>query len=294
MAVTIMDGGMGGEIQARLEGAGHGLWSAKALVEAPQIVVDLHKQYIAAGAEIILTNSYSTIPHYLGKEGLAEQFVEYTKLAGQLARQAVRESDRTVQVAGSIPPLNESYRSDLVPSAEEALPVYRSMVEALQPYVDCYICETMSSADEALNAAGQAVAHGGGKPVYVSWTLNERPGKGLRSGEPIAEAYGRVSHLGLAGFMFNCTSPEAIIAAIPQLREFTDKPIGCYANRMNEVSPEWTLDNEISTGRRADLGTEHFVKMAEDCVASGATIVGGCCGIGPQDIAALHEALGAV
>ena len=292
MAVTIMDGGMGGEIQARLEGAGHGLWSAKALVEAPQIVVDLHKQYIAAGAQIILTNSYSTIPHYLGKEGLAEHFVEYTELAGQLARQAVCECDQAVQVAGSIPPLNESYRSDLVPSAEEALPVYRRMVEALQPYVDCYICETMSCADEALNAASQAVAHGGGQPVYVAWTLNERPGTGLRSGEGIAEAYGRVSHLDLAGFMFNCTSPEAIVAAIPELRELTDKPVGCYANRMNEVSPEWTLDNEIRTGRRADLGTEHFVKMARDCVASGATIVGGCCGIGPQDIAALHKALG--
>ena len=292
MAVSIMDGGMGGEILARLEGAGHGLWSAKALVEAPQIVVDLHKQYIAAGAEIIITNSYSTVPHYLDKEGLAGRFVEYTELAGRLARQAVRECDQPVQVAGSIPPLNESYRSDLVPSAEEALPVYQRMAEALQPYVDCYICETMSSAEEALNAAGQAVAYGGGKPVYVAWTLNERPGTGLRSGERIAEAYDRISHLDLAGFMFNCTSPEAIIAAIPGLRELTDKPIGCYANRINEVSPEWTLDNEITTGRRADLGTETFVRMAQDCVASGATIVGGCCGIGPQDIAALHEALG--
>lgn len=291
MGVTILDGGMGGEIAARVEGAGHGLWSAKALLEAPQVVVDIHKEYIAAGAQIIITNTYSTIPHYLSKEGLQGRYIELTRLGGELARQAVEESGCAVQVAGALPPLHESYRADLVPAAEEALPVYRNLVQALQPYVDLYICETMSTADEALNAASQAVAFGGGKPVYVAWTLHERPGRGLRSGESVAQAYNKVAHLSLAGFLFNCTSPEAIVAALPELRTLTDKPIGCYANRMNEVSPAWTLDNEINTGRRSDLSTDYFVDMSKRCVAAGASIVGGCCGIGPKDIAALSEAL---
>ena len=252
MSVTILDGGMGREIAARLEGAGHGLWSAKALVEAFQIVIDI---------------------------------------GGELARQAVEESGEQVLVAGSIPPLHESYRADLVPPAAQALPVYRNMVEALQPYADLYVCETMSSAQEAYNAASQAVEFGEGKPVYVAWTLNETPGGGLRSGETVAQAFYKVAELEPAGFLFNCTSPEAIVAALPELRALTDRPIGCYANRMNEVSPEWTLDNDINTGSRTDLGTEVFVEMSRQCVAAGATIIGGCCGIGPADIAALSNAL---
>jgi len=291
MAITILDGGMGGEISARVAGAGHGLWSAKALLEAPDVVIDIHREYIEAGARVIITNTYSTIPHYLSKEGLEERYIELTKLGGELARRAVVQSGHEVRVAGSIPPLNESYRVDLVPPAAESLPVYKILVETLEPYVDLFICETMSTAQEALNAAAQAVAYGAGKPVYVSWTLNEGPGQGLRSGESIAEAFDKVTHLDLAGYLFNCTSPEAIVAALPVLRRLTDKPIGCYANRMNEVVADWTLDNEVSAGRRTDLPTDLFVDTCQRCAEAGATIIGGCCGIGPTDIAALHRAL---
>ncbi len=207
MGVTIMDGGMGGEIALRLDGAGHGLWSAKALLEAPEVVVDIHREYIAAGAEIIITNTYATIPHYLSKAGLEDRYIELTRLAGELAQRAVRESGCEVQVAGSLPPLNESYRADLVPAPEQAMPVYRNMVEALAPNVDLYVCETMSCAQEALNAASQALAFGGGRPVYVCWTLDEVPGRGLRSGENIQQALDALADLDLAGYMFNCTSP---------------------------------------------------------------------------------------
>ena len=82
MTITLLDGGMGDEIATRLKGAGTGLWSANALLECPQLVVDIHKEYIAAGARIIITNTYSTIPHYLGKEGMAHRYVELTRLGG--------------------------------------------------------------------------------------------------------------------------------------------------------------------------------------------------------------------
>jgi len=289
--ITILDGGMGGEISARVNGAGHGLWSAKALIAAPEVVLDIHREYIEAGATIITTNTYSTVPTYLRKEGLADQYVSYTRLAGKLARQAVEASGKQVLIAGALPPLSESYRPDLVPSSEEASPVYKNMVEALSAYVDLYICETMSSGQEALNTASQATTWGGGKPVYVAWTLNEDPGSGLRSGETIAEAWQKISHLDIAGFMFNCTSPEAIVAALPELKALTDKPLGCYANRMNKVPDGWTLDNEIITGRRTDLTTDYYVDMSMKCVDAGASIIGGCCGIGPPDIRSLASAL---
>ena len=288
-AVTILDGGMGGEIQRRLPGAGHGLWSAKALIEAPELVVELHREYIASGADVITTNTYSTVPSYLAKGGMADRAEELTNLAARLARQAADAADGHVLVAGSLPPLDESYRADLVPSEDAAQPVYRRMVRAMADHVDLYLCETMSSVREAHCAATAAIEHGRGKPVYVSWTLDEAPGAGLRSGETVTEAHAALSHLDVAAFLFNCTHPEAIEAGIRELRSLTDKPIGCYPNRLNRVPAGWTLDNEQDIGVREDLPVELYVKAIERSIDSGATIVGGCCGIGPSYIRAMTE-----
>ena len=285
--VTILDGGMGGEIQNRLPRAKQGLWSATALLECPRLVADIHREFIDAGAEIITTNTYATVPSYLGKAGMADRYVELTGLAANLARQVADSCEHGVRVAGALPPLQESYRADLVPPAAEAGPIYEAMTLAMAQQVDLFLCETMSSADEARNAAGAALAGCGAKPVFVSWTLNETPGAGLRSGETIAAALARVADLDIAGFLFNCTHPEAIEAGLVELEALTDKPLGCYPNRLNRVPEGWGLDNELVTGLRQDLPTTVFVESIQRSVDLGATIVGGCCGIGPADIRAL-------
>lgn len=288
--ITILDGGMGGEIQRRVPEAAHGLWSASALIDSPDMVTEIHREYIAAGATVITTNTYSTIPSYLGKGGLAHRYEELTRTAARLARQAAPEGSG-VLVAGSLPPLSESYRADLVPSAEEAMPVYRNMVQAMAEHVDLFLCETMASAEEAHTAARAALDLGGGKPVYVSWTLNEEPGTGLRSGESVAEAHDRLDGLGIDAFLFNCTHPEAIEVALAELAALTDRPVGCYPNRLNAVPEGWTLDNDVVTGLRRDLTGDLYVASILRCIDAGATIVGGCCGIGPGDIRALRERL---
>lgn len=290
--ITILDGGMGGEIQSRLPEAKNGLWSALALVECPELVAALHREYIEAGADIVATNTYSTIPSYLGKAGMAGRYPALTRKAAGLARAAADGSPRPVQVAGALPPLDESYRPDLVPPAADAQPVYARLVAEMVADVDLWLCETMSSAAEAVNAASQARAHGGGKPVYVAWTLDETPGAGLRSGESIADAVAAVAHLDVDAFLFNCTHPEAIEAGLGALRELTDKPIGCYPNRLNRVPKGWALDGNLATGLRRDLPRDLYVAAIERCIDLGATIVGGCCGIGPGDINALAQRLG--
>ena len=290
--ITILDGGMGGEIQSRLPEAKAGLWSALALIECPDIVAALHREYIEAGADVIATNTYSTIPSYLGKAGMAGRYPALTRQAAELARAAADGSPRPVQVAGALPPLDESYRPDLVPPAADAQPVYARLVAEMVADVDLWLCETMSSAAEAVNAASQARAHGGGKPVYVAWTLDETPGAGLRSGESIADAVAAVAHLDVDAFLFNCTHPEAIEAGLRALRELTDQPIGCYPNRLNRVPKGWALDGILATGLRRDLPRDLYVAAIERCIELGATIVGGCCGIGPSDIGALAQRLG--
>lgn len=285
--VTLLDGGMGREIQQRRPEAAHGLWSASVLVDEPELVVEIHREYIDAGAAVITTNSYSTVPSYLSKAGIEDRYRELTKLAATLARRAVRDSGKDVGVAGSLPPLEESYRADLVPPAEVAGPIYQGVVEALGGDVDLFICETMSSAAEAQVAASAALAHGEGKPVYVSWTLHETPGGGLRSGETVKDAFDALADLDVDAFLFNCTHPEAIEVGLRELGLLTGKPIGCYPNRLNKVPEGWTLDNEITTGLRGDLPRDIYVSAMLRSIEAGATIVGGCCGIGPSDIRAL-------
>lgn len=288
--ITILDGGMGGEIQRRVPEAAHGLWSATVLIDNPEMVTEIHREYIAAGATVIITNTYSTIPSYLGKGGLAHRYVELTEKAARLAREAAPEGGG-VLVAGSLPPMSESYRPDLIPDAEESAPVYRNMVQAMADHVDLFLCETMASAEEAHTAAKAALDAGGGKPVYVSWTLNEKPGAGLRSGETVAEAFARLEGLAVDAFLFNCTHPEAIEVALAELAPLTEKPLGCYPNRLAVVPEGWTLDNEVVTGPRKDLPCDLYVASIMRCIDAGATIVGGCCGIGPKDIQAVRERL---
>jgi S-methylmethionine-dependent homocysteine/selenocysteine methylase len=291
--VTILDGGMGGELIRRRVTPGNELWSAQALLDAPDAVLAVHRDYIGAGAQIITTNSYSTIPSYLGKLDLTARYIELTALAGRLARQAADEAPRPVQVAGSLPPLDESYRADLVPPDEQALPIYRELATALAPYVDLYLCETMSCIRESVNAASAARSVGGpGKTIYLSWTLAESPGQGLRSGETIEAAFDAVADLDISAYLFNCTSPEAITAGLATLRPLTDRPIGAYPNRLS-IPEGWTLDNEVPTGYRTDLDVAAYVDYTRRWVEQGAEIIGGCCGIGPEYIDSLQSELAA-
>lgn len=286
--VTVMDGGMGRELIRRGVAKPSGLWSAAALINAPRAVFETHKDFIAAGARIITTNSYSCIPSYLGKVGLQDSYVELATLSGRLAREAAETSGVHVRVAGSLPPLSESYRADLVPPDDEARPIYASLASALAPFVDLYLCETMASIRESRNAveAARAAGYRRGLPVYVSWTLNERPGTGLRSGESVAEAYRAVQDLDPDGFLFNCTHPDAIERGLTEIVQLTDKPTGGYPNRF-DVPQDFTLDGESPVEWRADFATSRFVEAATRFISCGATLVGGCCGIGPEDIAAL-------
>ncbi|HCD28821.1 MAG TPA: homocysteine S-methyltransferase, partial [Gammaproteobacteria bacterium] len=193
-------------------------------------------------------------------------------------------------VAGCLPPLGESYRPDMVPADEAARPVYANLVSALEPYVDLFICETMSSIRESLNAASMARQIAPRKPIWMAWTLAEEPGQGLRSGESVADAVAALESLQIDAFLFNCTSPTAITAGLESLSELTDKPTGAYPNRLH-IPAGWTLDNDVTSGK-IEMSVAEFVGFAEQWRQRGASIIGGCCGIGPEFIEGLKQARG--
>ena len=286
--LVILDGSMGAELIRRGYGKSDGIWSAIALLETPDVVAEVHRDYIKSGCGFITTNSYSTIPSYLKKANLENRYQELTALAGQIAREVVDESVENVQVAGCLPPLDVSYRPDLVPSDEDSLPIYKNLVEALDPFADVLLCETMSSAREGKNAVSAARSFSSRSlPIWVAWTLADDGSSKLRSGESIADAFRAVEPYAPDAFLFNCTDPQAITLGLTELRELTDKPIGGYPNSFH-VPQGWTLDNDISVVRR-DLCMHEFVGLAEKWRSMGATIIGGCCGIGPSHLKAFSS-----
>ncbi|MEM1113907.1 MAG: homocysteine S-methyltransferase family protein [Pseudomonadota bacterium] len=289
--VTVLDGAMGDVLIERAGPVESGLWSAEALIEDPELVAGVHRDYIAAGAEVITVNSYSTVPSYLGKVGRQDEYLSLATRAGEIARSAASTATRHVRVAGSIPPLGESYRHDLVPPDEEAAVVYPALAAAaaLLPFVDVFLCETMSCIRESVNAAGgvrTALREAGeDRPLWLSWTLSETPGAGLRSGESISEALAAVEELSVDAYLFNCTDPAAITQGLEELRDLTDKPMGAYPNRYH-VPEGWTLDNEVQTQYR-EMTEEEFLGHCARWRDAGASLLGGCCGIGPELIGAL-------
>ena len=285
--MIVMDGSMGNELLARRSDLVTGLWSAQYLIDAPELVKEIHLDYINAGADLIITNTYSTIPSYLSKQKAEDKMSELIHLAGKLAREAVKDSKKKVTVAGSLPPLEESYRPDLVIDKEEAVPIYETLIKELSPYVDIFICETMSSIKEMQHVIQALQNLDNEKPVWISWSLKEDKKNQLRSGESIKEAFNASASIKPEAYLFNYTDPYAITEGLKELKELTQKPIGGYPNVFN-VPDGWTLDNDVQVSVR-DLSVEKFLEFAEEWRNLGATIIGGCCGIGPKFIKAVAD-----
>jgi S-methylmethionine-dependent homocysteine/selenocysteine methylase len=287
----LLDGGMGRELRSRGVDVMTAIWSASALISAPDTVRQIHQDYIAAGADIITTNTYGIIRSNLAVEGLEDQFEELNVLACTLARQARQESETSVLIAGSLPPLAGSYRPDLVGEVEDILPLYMEQAELLAPYVDLILCETMSSAAEGRAAALAACQTG--KPVWVAWTLHEDRSGNLRSDETISLAAEFLSDLPVTGFLVNCCAPESITKALPQLIATGADYVGGYANTFQPIPEDWRLEGDKQTDGsldlRSDLDPASYAAHGGRWLQNGANVVGGCCGTGPAHIAKIYE-----
>ena len=290
---VLLDGGMGRELRYRGVDILDTIWSASGLLAAPEVVRQIHIDYIAAGANIITTNTYGVIRANLAKEGIESRFVELNSLACTLALEARKKAGLSVLIAGSLPPLGGSYRPDLVGEFEEIVPLYQEQAGILAPHVDLLLCETMSSAAEARAAASAAAQTG--KPVWVAWTLHEDQSGRLRSGETIAEAAAALHDLPVSGYLANCCAPESITEAIPKLVETGVAYSGGYANTFKPVPEDWELDGQKQTDGllelRSDLDPDSYAKHVADWLNGGATVIGGCCGTRPAHIARLREIL---
>ena len=277
---------MGNELLKRTNKQSSGLWSAQFLIDSPNLVKEVHQAYVDVGAQVITTNTYSTIPSYLRKENKTNLMKDLIRKAGAIAREVADNNNQEILVAGSLPPLDESYRPDLVPNEKESIPIYEELIDELNSFVDIFLCETVSSIAETSNVL-KAIKNKAkqDKKIWLSWTLLEDKSARLRSKETIEDALQFAESFNPDAYLFNCTDPIAITEGIKKLSNLTDKPIGCYPNVFG-VPFDWTLDNDIQVEPR-NLSVKQFVKYKNLWEDLGASIIGGCCGLGPDYIKAI-------
>ena len=291
MPITILDGGISRELQRLGAPFRQPEWSALALIETPDLVGAAHDLFAVAGADVITTNSYAVVPFHLGEARFASEGVRLAELAGQLARSVADQ--RGVKVAASLPPVLGSYRPDLF-EAGQARAILAVLISGLSPYADIWLAETLSTLAEA-QLIGALLA-GDPRALWLSFTLNDSAAAHaatLRSGESVRAAADLAVELGAQALLFNCSRPEVMDAAVREASAaLADSgiAIGVYANGFG-AEDEGVAANEVIRAIRADLDPASYLGWAKDWVASGATIVGGCCGIGPAHVAALEQGL---
>jgi S-methylmethionine-dependent homocysteine/selenocysteine methylase len=288
--VTLLGGACGTEIQRRGVPTPLPLWSAAALDSHPDVVREVHADQVRAGARLVTANTFRTDRRTLTKGGAGararDEARRLTKLAVRLAREGVGRAAPTkgVLIAGSIAPLEDCYRPDLVPDdttlrVEHAVKV-GNLVAAGAPVA---LVETMNTIREAVAALGACQA--GNLPAFVSFVCDAE-GR-LLSGEDPAEAARAVAPFAPLGLLVNCCPPDAALRALERLRPATSLPLGAYPNGGGQP------DSRQGWVWKGGLGRWRWLRAMDRLLDFGVALLGGCCGTTPAHTAALARRIAA-
>ncbi len=271
--MILLDGPLGTELLARGVPTPLPEWSATSLREHSHVVGEIHQRYARSGAIVHTANTFRTKRRTcpLDWEVLARRAVK-------VCRESIPKSHR---VAASIAPLADCYRPDLSPANPEK--EHQELAEVLKDAgVDILLCETFPHIEEGLSAVAAAVKTG--VETWISWTPG--PGLDLLSKEDVARGTEQALRLGAKAALVNCLPAvnaieylEALLSARAKIDEKI--PVGVYANT---GQPEATMGFQTLA-----LSPQKYVEFAKTWVEAGATLVGGCCGTGPDHILALSR-----
>ena len=293
----ILDGGIGTELERLGAPMDHEAWCAVALETHPQLVRDVHRSYIDAGADIITVNTYAATRHALTNGGIEENFTSWNKLAVQLARETLdaSEVDRNILIAGSVS--NFGHFNDQYTDKQLA-PNFRDQAEILiENGVDFIILESLGAKTSTIVTALNAISEFG-VPIWVAVSCAEDHDSGqlflgieesrIDSHRPLAhqelgEAIDTIMDTAGSALLVMHSTVDTTLPALQLMQSHYDGLRGAYPNAGYWLRPEWAFVDQISP--------QNYLERARKWLDTGARIVGGCCGIGPDHIAALSKGL---
>jgi S-methylmethionine-dependent homocysteine/selenocysteine methylase len=309
---TIMDGGIGSELQAMWyppvapERRVNFTWGTLALYDAPDVTKAMHRRYVDAGADILLTNTF--LFHRCvqleqdGDLGVPPgTWREKAKLAVRLARQAAAEGGRPNVAVAFAMMIHDKPKAEWPedgPSAkgagswDERVPIdfLRELGRVLQDEPpDAFLVELAPPIPDDLTFPHYEALLESGLPLWIAYRRTvggsiDLFGKmRVQDGDLLGRAAQRFEHMGVGALLVHCIPPDKAHGVAPWLRQFTSLPLGVYPNNGQYDMYEWRWEK--------DLAPEEFAEHAQGYVAEGMNIVGGCCGVRPDHIAAVAHAL---
>jgi len=293
---VILDGAIATELQRR---GAHGFqlsddahWGFDALHESPAAVAQVHRAYLAAGADILTTNTYSILeaPAYIGRGDRGGDLDDDPAHWFDMARAAIALPRRTIAQAGRAGEVAVAFSigGDVETDAHmTTVDLLLRLFERDAP--DLVLFETLSLLDDNLTLAAIDKFIAAGLPVWVSFRRCRQGLCGIHGqlwGGPEGDRFGRLARrleaAGAGALLINCLPTARIKGTLAWLRDFTDLPLGVYPNVGRYVESGWKF---------ADAGPEEFAAQALTWRAEGAQIIGGCCGVGPAEIEMLARRL---
>ena len=285
----ILDGGMGQELLARGMVPNGTLWSANAILQEKyhKLLLDTHIDFIKAGAEVIVTTTFTTRKVRLKDNKIEDKFEYLNKKAGELAQRVKKNFPKTL-IAGGLPPQYLTYEADSRSDSEIRENFY-SQAKLLNPYIDFFYFDVLSSIKE-FKIAIESIKEFN-KPYLIGAHISE--GKKLPSGEKISEIISNIHHEKLLGIILSCISPENFDLNLEEMKSLK-VPFGFKLNAFIKTNPKPNYTgayNQSKTGNpneflgvRKDLTPKKMCEFAKKFMDAGATILGGCCETTPEHI----------
>jgi S-methylmethionine-dependent homocysteine/selenocysteine methylase len=270
----VLDGALGTELEGRGVNTHGKAWTARGVASHPDLIYRVHKEYLWVGADIITANTFRTNPRSLKDTGLDAEAL--TKKAVRIARKARRDRDRGGQVAGSIAPVEDCFKPELVPASDAALiEEHRLMARWLdEARVDIILIETMNTLREAVCALKAAKEE---SERYVWVSIVPKDAETMLDDTPLDYAVQRLAEEGAHLVSLNCAPLSVIMDALPLFSKAAKRAkvwFGCYPNA-SEKRPDGTWDLYASNNRQIMDGCLKWMQ-------EGAVMVGSCCGTTPQ------------
>ncbi len=290
---VILDGGVGTELE-RVGPAGYrnpdkGLWGTAALYEAPYAVLRVHQGYVAAGCDVISTDTWGILsaPEMEAEGWLQDasalHWMDIARLGIRLGRQAIADAGRTDSCA-----LAFAISGDVDRNRQETIRLLTRVFAEEPP--DLILLETLSLIRDDVTFPTVELLLETGLPVWLSFRRCRHGVCGVHGehwGGPEGDRFGRATRrfeeMGICALLINCLPPDHVPGMLPWLRDFTDLPLGVYPNLGYHTGVGWQFD--------ASLGPEDYAELAAEWREEGAQIIGGCCGVTPEHIAAMRKRL---
>ena len=288
----ILDGGMGQELLARGMKPNGTLWSANAVLkeEYHQLLLDTHTDFIKAGAEVVVTATFTMRRKRLRDNSVEDQFEYLNKKAGEIA-QKTKINFPDIKVAGGLPPQNLTYEAD-ERDENEIEDNLNEQAKLLDPFIDFYYFDVLSSVKEF--KCGIKAIKEFNKPYLIGIHISE--GTELPSGEKISEIK-KILDKNALGVMLSCVSPETYEQNFDEMKSL-GVPFGFKFNAFQTTKPKdgYTANYSKSggnpnqfLGQRHDLTPKKMSEIAKRFMNKGATILGGCCETRPAHIQELSN-----